>query len=155
MTGDADSKLYWYQQVREDRLYVEELYENGAEHTYGTECGRSLAPETGYDHRQDDGKFGFRGARENILPGKYLCYMQYTDGNSDESSSHRYYVSIIKAEASVLEEPSNPVRNGYQFGGWWHFDEINETAPPSEKCIWKMFCQIRKSVFLWRRLCIP
>lgn len=129
MTQDETSTVYWYELVNaEDRLYVYQLYEarlgevmehshSGADqHWHLRETIGSLEELKKLSKMSED----ITGAER--LVDVYMCYMQYTDGVSDAGLDHNHYVSINRYTGDVLERPEEPVRNGYEFAGWWHFD---------------------------------
>ena len=53
------------------------------------------------------------------------------DTQKGRSLMHEGYVNINASLDTVLQEPQNPVRNGYNFSGWFYFDEV--TDPETSK----------------------
>lgn len=115
---DSEDPLYWYIQSKEnDRLYVDTLYvcnigDVAQKDDTGThwELRETLTINELMDHSSRD----FQGTR---LVDHYYCYM-----GAGESYNHNYYVNINAAVNTVLKEPTDPVRTGYTFSGWFYFD---------------------------------
>lgn len=128
MAGDGQSDLYWYEMTKEDRLYIDKLYrstlerimeqgEDGHWHLRSSMNSIDALIEVSTEEEQTD-----------LMTNRYACYMQYTDGQTDLSASHQYYVTVNQEVASVLSKPENPVRNGYAFSGWYWFEEEQEES---------------------------
>lgn len=112
--------LYWYIQTKdEDRLFVNTLYvcevgkvahkdESGAY----WELNDGLTVDKMLELSQED----THGTR---LVGHNYCY-----AGEGGAYNHEKYVNINSAVNSVLAEPSQPVRVGYSFSGWYYFDNV-------------------------------
>lgn len=117
---DADTtKLSWYVQTQStDRLYIDTLYEttldkvmewNDDTNHWCVKDGLTLDGLQEVSHESPETSF----------TGQCYCYMG--DGGADETNSHRKYVNVNKWLGDVLDEPIDPVRNGYAFAGWYEF----------------------------------
>lgn len=115
----AATTLSWYVQTQStDRLYIDTLYE--------TTLDEVMVWDESTDHwRVKDGltlsdlQKVSKPSSETSFTGQYYCYMG--DGGTDESNSHRRYVNVNKWLGDALDEPIDPVRNGYSFAGWYEF----------------------------------
>lgn len=115
----ATTTLSWYMQTQSaDRLYIDTLYE--------TALDKAMVWDEGTDHwRVKDGltlselQEASHVSSETSFTGQYYCYMG--NGGTDESNSHRKYVNVNKWLGDALDEPIDPVRNGYAFAGWYEF----------------------------------
>lgn len=115
----ATTTLSWYMQTQSaDRLYIDTLYE--------TALDKAMVWDEGTDHwRVKDGltlselQEASHVSSEMSFTGQYYCYMG--NGGTDESNSHRKYVNVNKWLGDALDEPIDPVRNGYAFAGWYEF----------------------------------
>lgn len=111
--------LSWYVQTQStDRLYIDTLYEttlsevmewNEDTNHWCVKDGLTLAGLRQVSH----------DSSETSFTGQYYCYMG--DGGADETNSHRKYVNVNKWLGDALDEPIDPVRNGYSFAGWYEF----------------------------------
>lgn len=116
---EATTTLSWYMQTQSaDRLYIEALYE--------ITLDKVMVWDEGTDHwRAKDGltlsdlQEVSKPSSETSFTGQYYCYM--ADGGVNESNSHRKYVNVNKWLGDALDEPIDPVRNGYAFAGWYEF----------------------------------
>lgn len=112
--------LYWYIQTKdEDRLFVNTLYvcevgkvahkdESGAY----WELNDDLTVDKMLEVSQED----THGTR---LVGHNYCY-----AGEGGAYNHEKYININSAVNSVLAEPTQPVRAGYTFNGWYYFDDV-------------------------------
>ena len=115
----ATTTLSWYVQTQStDRLYIDTLYE--------TTLSEVMEWDENTDHwRVKDGftlselQEASHVSSETSFTGQYYCYMG--NGGTDESNSHRKYVNVNKWLGDSLDEPIDPVRNGYAFAGWYEF----------------------------------
>lgn len=111
--------LSWYMQTQStDRLYIDTLYE--------TTLNQVMVWNEDTSHwRVKDGltlsdlQKVSKPSSETSFTGQYYCYMG--DGGADETNSHRKYVNVNKWLGDALDEPIDPVRNGYSFAGWYEF----------------------------------
>lgn len=118
--ADADTTtLSWYVQTQStDRLYIDTLYEttlsevmewNEDINHWCVKDGLTLSELQEASHVSSETSF----------TGQYYCYIG--NGGADETNSHRKYVNINKWLGDALDEPIDPVRNGYSFAGWYEF----------------------------------
>lgn len=115
----AEITLSWYVQTQStDRLYIDTLYE--------TTLDKVMDWDEDTDHwRMKDGltleklQDASYVSSQTSFTGQYYCYMG--KGGADESNSHRKYVNVNKWLGDTLDEPLDPVRNGYSFAGWYEF----------------------------------
>lgn len=64
----------------------------------------------------------------------YICLMMESEYSGErEDTSHRNYVNRHVISGNELPEPKTPVRNGYDFLGWYYFDEASEEKPFEQK----------------------
>lgn len=126
---DGNSPVYWYEKTSEDDLYVDTLYKGKLEDLMqqGEEGHWYLKSEiTSIDQLK---KYTEETQETGDLTDAYICYMQYqAGGEPDLSQSHQYYVTIIKEVGELLEKPTDPVRNGYRFAGWYWFKNTEDSG---------------------------
>lgn len=126
--SDGNADVYWYRQTKDDdRQYVDQLYRaklsDIMEQTSGLvywhlKSGQTLEELQGKSELQSF-------TEDERLLDVYLCFLQYVNGAIDTSLNHEHYVSVNKYKGELLTEPPDPVRNGYKFAGWWHFDSLD------------------------------
>lgn len=115
----GETTLSWYVQTQSaDRLYIDTLYE--------TTLDKVMVWDEDTDHwRVKDGltlselQEASHVSSQTSFTSQYYCYMG--NGGADESNSHRRYVNVNKWLGDTLDEPLDPVRNGYAFAGWYEF----------------------------------
>lgn len=129
-TQQQNATLYWYiQSQASDRLYVDNLYTCKVSDVLQWDAAtQHWAVKGGLDLEvlKQQSTLDTTGTR---LVNSYYCYMGQ-DGQ-DPTYSHEGYVNINASLDTVLQEPQNPVRNGYNFSGWFYFDEV--TDPETSK----------------------
>ncbi len=151
-TLDGRTSIYWYEVTNsDDRLYVDELYtgtlqevmDQGKDgHWHLKETMTSIEELKGVTTETEE---------IHLLTDVYTCYMQYINGASDTSLSHQYYVTITEEVGSVLQEPKDPIRNGYDFAGWYWFEEIDTAASEESKVYLKDVLGSNQSLSSYRR----
>lgn len=119
---EADSgnaPLYWYIQSKDSaRLFVDTLYvcEVGdVAHKDDTGAHWQLDENLTVEAMLEKSSEDLQGTR---LVDHYYCYM-----GAGPEYNHEHYININSAVNTVLEEPTEPVRTGYTFSGWFYFDD--------------------------------
>ena len=122
--ADSDAPLYWYIQSKEsDRLFVDTLYVckvDDVAYKDETDTHWKLDEDLTVQDMLDCSSVDLQGSR---LVNHYYCYM-----GAGAEYSHTHYVNINSSVNTVLEEPTEPVRTGYTFSGWFYFDDEPESG---------------------------
>lgn len=125
MTTDPNAEMYWYMPEKpNDYLYMG--------YFYITSIGQILEANEGGDghYHLKDGmtidqmKELSRGKDPGISSGgsAYVCVMEVDGYDANTDTSHRKYINRHSLSGTELPEPKAPVRNGYDFLGWYAFD---------------------------------